>query len=231
MGAGFRAEMILAGIQPNQNMKTTITLFAGIAWLSFSAVAGDSPSDGLTGHFFPPEAVMQAHERLGLTAAQKEALRATMERTQSRFEEMKQRVERETTALAELAKPERVDEKALLAQLNKVLEAEAEVKRLHLTTLAAIKNTLTPEQQSKLRALMKEHGAGGPVPSGATKERLQSKIKKVQAGVQKWQEAGRDPSEVARIMEEFKPLIDAGKIAEAEAVLERALKALEAEAK
>lgn len=229
MGAGFRAAVILARIQPNQNMKTTIALLAGIA--CFSAVAGDLPSDGLNGHFFPPEALMQAHERIGLTDEQKETMRATMERTQSRFEELKQRVERETTALAELAKPERVDEKALLAQLNKVLEAEAEVKRLHLTTLAAIKNTLTPEQQNKLRALMKELGAGGPAQAGATKERLQSRIKKVQAGVQKWQEAGRDPSAVGRIMEEFKPLIDAGKIAEAEAVLDRALKALEAEAK
>ena len=223
--------MILARFQPNQNMKTTIALLAGIAWLNFSAVAGDSPSDPLSGHFFPPEALMQAHERIGLTDEQKETLRATMERTHSRFEELKRRVERETTALAESAKPERVDEKALLAQLNKVLEAEAEVKRLHLTTLAAIKNTLTPEQQSKLRALMKEHGVGGPAQPDATRERLQSKIKKVQAGVQKWQEAGRDPSEVARIMDEFTPLMGAGKIAEAEAVLERALKALEAEAK
>jgi hypothetical protein len=43
---------------------------------------------------------------------------ATMERTQSRFEELKQRVERETTALAELAHPERVDEKELRALMK-----------------------------------------------------------------------------------------------------------------
>ena len=55
---------------------------------------------------------------------------------------------------------------------------------------------------------------------------LEGKLKNVQEGVQGWQNEGRDPSKVAEIMQEFEPLMMAGKHKEAEAVLDRALKVL-----
>ncbi len=48
----------------------------------------------------------------------------------------------------------------------------------------------------------------------------------MEAGVHRWQEQGRDPSPVARVMQEVEPLIRDGKWDEAEAVLDRALKLL-----
>jgi len=61
--------------------------------------------------------------------------------------------------------------------------------------------------------------------------RLQAKVQKIEEGVQKWQEDGRDPSPIGTIMQEFDPLMKAGKIQEAEAVLDLALKALQSEKK
>ncbi|MCI0427919.1 MAG: SMP-30/gluconolactonase/LRE family protein [Nitrospiraceae bacterium] len=53
--------------------------------------------------------------------------------------------------------------------------------------------------------------------------RLQEKVHKIEEGARKWQEDGKDPSPIAEIMQEFDPLMKAGKIQEAEAVLDRAL--------
>ena len=76
-----------------------------------------------------------------------------------------------------------------------------------------------------------EVGAAGP-PSLALagdaglQARLQRKMQQVQAGVQKWQQEGRDPSRVGEIMQGFEPLMREGRLQEAEAVLDRALKLL-----
>ena len=55
---------------------------------------------------------------------------------------------------------------------------------------------------------------------------LAVKMEKVQAGVERWQNEGRDPSEVGEIMQELEPLMQSRKFKEAEAVLDGALKVL-----
>jgi Spy/CpxP family protein refolding chaperone len=52
-----------------------------------------------------------------------------------------------------LAKQPHVDEQQVLAQLEKVLAAEREIKKEQITLLVRIKNKLTPEQQGKLSEL------------------------------------------------------------------------------
>ncbi|MCI0658081.1 MAG: terpene cyclase/mutase family protein, partial [Acidobacteria bacterium] len=67
-------------------------------------------------------------------------------------------------------------------------------------------------------------------PEGQDKDpaqQIQGKIKTLQEGIQKWQKEGRDPSPIGQIMQEFGPLMEAGKAKEAEAVLDRALKLLQ----
>jgi Spy/CpxP family protein refolding chaperone len=213
-------------------MKTTSLLFALlVAWLPLHAAPPEgSPSpDPLAGAFFPPELVMFAGDRIKLTQEQREALRARIEKTQPRSDELRQRLERESAALAALAKKERVDEAALTAQLDKLLDAEREVKHLHFGLLVAIKNLLTPEQQAALRDLAKE---GVEKLADETRQRLTAKVERVQAGAQKWAESGRDPSDILKTMEEkFKPLMEAGKVTEAETELDRVLEQLMKDAK
>jgi len=55
--------------------------------------------------------------------------------------------------LVGLARQQRVDEQQVLAQLEKVLAAEREIKREQVTLLVRIKNKLSPEQQGKLSEL------------------------------------------------------------------------------
>jgi len=52
--------------------------------------------------------------------------------------------------MASLVKQPRVDEPQVLAQLEKVLAIEREIKRAQVALLVRIKNNLTPEQQTKL---------------------------------------------------------------------------------
>ena len=157
------------------------------------------------------------------------ALQARVTKTQPQSEELRKKLELETAALAALVKAERVEETAVLAQLDKVLDAERELKHLHISLVIALKNLLTPEQQAKLHEMTKE---GGTQLAEATRARLTEKMERVKAGAEAWAAGGRDPSDVLRAMEQkFKPLIESGKVVEAEAELDRALEQLKPEAK
>ena len=60
-----------------------------------------------------------------------------------------------------------------------------------------------------------------------TVRRLTEKVERVTAGAQKWADSGHDPAEIFMTMKEkFQPLMQAGKIAEAEAVVDGVLKQL-----
>ena len=52
-------------------------------------------------------------------------------------------------------------------------------------------------------------------------------MQRVQRGVQRWQQQGKSLAPVGKIMQQFGPLMKAGKIDEADAVLDRALKLLD----
>ncbi|PYS71828.1 MAG: hypothetical protein DMF73_09915, partial [Acidobacteria bacterium] len=56
-------------------------------------------------------------------------------------------------ALHETMKANQVNEQQALAQLNKVLDAEREIKTLHMGMAIRIKNKLTPEQQMQLQSM------------------------------------------------------------------------------
>lgn len=218
--------------QPNPpamkpTIKHTLLTLLSAALLPLTAARGDNPpGDPFSGAFFPPELILQTRDQIGFSQDQLMAFQALVEKTQPRSNELQQRLERETAALAALAKPERVTEAPLLAQLDKVLDAERDLKHLHIGLLVAIKNLLTPDQQEKLRAITHAAGARN---ADETRKRLTEKVVQVQAGAQLWLDSGRDASPIARAMqEECKPLLDAGKVREAEAVLDRLLQQLQA---
>ena len=55
---------------------------------------------------------------------------------------------------------------------------------------------------------------------------IRKKIQQVQQGLKRWRQQGKNPAPIGRAMEQFGALIKAGKINEANAVLDRALKLL-----
>ena len=122
--------------------------------------------DLMAENFFPPELIMQNQKALNLTTDQQTAIRAEMQKTMAKFTDLQWQQSAEGEALEALLKQERVDEKAALAQLDKLLAIESDVKRLHFGTMVRVKNLLTTEQQTQLRALKKQGR-----PAGAARER------------------------------------------------------------
>ena len=224
------------------NLKSTHTMKLIIAFILLTSLcplsAADhskKAADPFAGAFFPPELVLLAQDRIALTPEQLEAVRARVEKTQQRLDELRVKLERETAALLALTKQERVDEVPLLAQLDKVLDVEREVKHLNVGSGVAIANLLTPEQRAKLREMSfeiaKNHAAFTGL-EAETSKRISAKVERVKAGAQKWADSGRDPSAIAQAMEgKFKPLMEADKVFEAEAELDRVLEQLAKDAK
>jgi Spy/CpxP family protein refolding chaperone len=112
---------------------------------------GQQPNpDPIGQNLFAPELVLQHQEAIGLTAEQKEYFKTEIRQTQVKFTELQWKLQDEMEKMVALVSQSHVDEQQVLAQLEKVLAAEREVKRVQVTLLVRIKNKLTPEQQSKL---------------------------------------------------------------------------------
>lgn len=181
--------------------------------------------------FFPQQLVFLAGDRIALTPAQRDALRARVNKTQPRLEELKIALERESAALAALTLQERVDEAAVLAQLNTLLDVERQTKQLQAIQGVTIQNLLTAEQQSKLRELTRNPDAVAKLEEELRK-RITAKVERVTAGAQKWAESGRDPSPIGQAMDEkVRPLMDSGRVFEAEIEIDRVLEQLSKDTK
>src|SRR5947209_2546947 len=161
--------------------------------------AQSPPADPLAENLFPPELVLQHQSDIGLTEEQRNALIAEVQKAQGHFNDLQQRLQKEVEALGVLLKTEQVEEQAALDQFDKVLNQERELKRAHLAFALGIRNKLTREQQAKLRDIKIKIAAGQMRSPEEVQRVLQGKLQKVQEGVQRWQNDGRDPSSVADI--------------------------------
>jgi len=118
------------------------------------AVRAQQPDQDPIGQsFFAPELVFHHQEASGRGAEQKEYFKSEIRQAQLKFTELQWKLQDEMEKMVTLARQPHVDEQQLLAQLEKVLAAEREIKREQVTLLVRIKNKLTPEQQGKLSEL------------------------------------------------------------------------------
>lgn len=117
--------------------------------------------DPLGDVMFPPEMIMGHARELGLTDEQKAFMRGEIQKTTTRFLELQWQLQDAMEALHQTMKANAVDEQQALSQLDKVLDAERQVKRLHFSLGIRLKNKLTPEQQGQLRGMRM-----GPGPEG-----------------------------------------------------------------
>ena len=189
------------------------------AWPGTAADAGHPP-DPMAENLFPPELILQRQYEIGLSAEKRESIMARLQQTQERLQGLQSQLQKELETLNSFLKKQPVDAKEALAQLEKVASREQPIRRAQLELLITLKNSLTVEQQAKLREL-KRQSAGEPAFAA-----LGQKIDQIKAGVEAWQNAGRDPSAIAELMQGFDPLMKEGKLKEAQALLDRALAAL-----
>jgi Spy/CpxP family protein refolding chaperone len=130
-------------------------LWVCVAFLFFAGTAGaqQPDQDPIGQSFFAPELVIQHQEAIGLSAEQKDYFKTEIRQAQLKFTELQWKLQDEMEKLIALAKQPHVDEQQALAQLEKVLAAEREIKKEQVTLLVRIKNKLTAEQQGKLSEL------------------------------------------------------------------------------
>ena len=113
--------------------------------------------DPLAHVMFPPELIMGHARQLGLTDEQRTFMRGEIQRTTVSFNELQWKLQDQMELLHESMKATSVNESQALAQLDKVLKLEREIKRLHIGLAVRLKNQLTPEQQEQLHKWRADH--------------------------------------------------------------------------
>ncbi|HEV3075483.1 MAG TPA: periplasmic heavy metal sensor [Thermoanaerobaculia bacterium] len=116
------------------------------------------PDDPLRDYFLPPELVMQNQQAIGLGDDQKAFLKTELRQAQQRFTELQWKLDDELEHFVTLVKQPQVDEQQALAQLDRVLAAEREVKRTQIALLIRIKDHLRPDQQARLQEIRRKPG-------------------------------------------------------------------------
>lgn len=110
-------------------------------------------------NLFPPDFVMRNRQAINLTNEQSEFIKNEVLKSQSKFTELQWQMMSEQENASTLLKADHVDETAALAELDKILNLEREIKRAQLGLVIRIKNKLTPDQLAKLRQLKQQGGA------------------------------------------------------------------------
>ncbi|HET6671499.1 MAG TPA: hypothetical protein VFH15_14830 [Pyrinomonadaceae bacterium] len=109
--------------------------------------------DPLGDVMFPPHLIMRHARELALTDQQKAFMRGEIQKTTTRFNDLQWQLQDAMEAFHDTMKPHSINDQQALAQLDKVLDLEREIKRLHVGMGIRIKNQLTVEQQERLRHL------------------------------------------------------------------------------
>lgn len=128
------------------------------AILIASPVFGFGPSgpDPIARLLFKPELIMRFSNQLDLSEQQEEVLKTELKSAQASIFDLKWQLNEENTELKEILKTTPIDEGQMLAQSDKVMELEHQIKRVHLTLLARLKNMLSEEQIKTLRDLRRK---------------------------------------------------------------------------
>ncbi|MEK6322788.1 MAG: periplasmic heavy metal sensor [Acidobacteriota bacterium] len=137
-----------------------IGLFAFLLVVAVVAVSQHPPQparppqpigpDPIAQNLFPPDLVMHHRQALGLTDDQRAVIKEEMMKAAARFHDLQWQMQDEMETMAALTKGANVDEQKVLAELDKILAIEREVKRTQLTLSIRIKNKLTSEQQAQI---------------------------------------------------------------------------------
>ena len=193
-----------------------ITLVGGALVLASagSPLQAQRLPEAMTEDFYAPDLIQQTRQMIGLTDEQQASLQEALEKIQTRVTGLQRQNRLETEKMSALVKAEKLDEDLVMAQADRVLKLEREVKLAQLALLIKIKNTLTPEQQAKLREL-KAKTAG-----------FQSRLREAQQLAEGWKRDGRDLSKFEQAKQGFETLLQQGKIKEAETLLDQILKLL-----
>jgi len=136
-------------------------LIAILLMLIAALAQADSPPPGASDDFaqalYPPELVLRYRQEINLTEQQATLLKEMIQKAQHRFVDLQWDLQAQGTKLAALLKARPVDAAAALAQVDRVLAQEREVKLAQLSLLIGIKNLLSNPQQDQLAELRRRN--------------------------------------------------------------------------
>ena len=113
--------------------------------------------DPLAHLMFPPDMILAHARELNLSDEQKTFMRTEVQKTMTTFQDLQWKLQDQMELLQETMKSTSVNEQQALAQLDKVLDIEREIKHLHIGLAVRLKNRLTPEQQEQLHKMRMDH--------------------------------------------------------------------------
>jgi Spy/CpxP family protein refolding chaperone len=119
---------------------------AGTAW-------ADGKQDPIAGKLFPPELIMGHQQDLGIDDKQRDAIVKEIQKTQAQITEASWQLQAAAEELSKTLDGAHLDEARVLAQADKVMNLERDVKKAHLGLLVRIRNLLTEGQRAKLADL------------------------------------------------------------------------------
>ena len=90
------------------------------------------PPDPLAHVMFPPDMILNHARQLNLTDEQKTFMRTEIQKATASFQDLQWKLQDQVEQLHETMKSTSVNEQQALAQLDKVLDLEREIKRLHI---------------------------------------------------------------------------------------------------
>jgi Spy/CpxP family protein refolding chaperone len=133
-----------------------LALFVLLLSAAASWAQGSQPQPGqdpIAQNLFPPELVMKYRSDINLDDRQVKAINDAIQKAQTKFLDMEWDMQSESQKLIQLLKARPTDENAVLAQVDRVLDREREIKKTQISLLVRIKNLLTDAQQNKLMEL------------------------------------------------------------------------------
>jgi len=116
---------------------------------------------GVAGRWWNNPKVM---ERLKLTDDQRKEMDQILLEHREKLVDMRAGVEKAELAMEPLVGADQPNEQAILAQIDRIAQARAELEKANARFLLAIRAKLTPEQFKELKSMRDEHGARGERP-------------------------------------------------------------------
>lgn len=127
-----------------------------------SVLRAETPAaDPIAQNLYPPELIMRYGGDIGLDEKQRSAVKEAVQKAQTKFIDVQWQLQEESEKLVRLLQPKPIDEAAVLAQVERVLSLEREVKKTQISLLVRLKNLLTDPQERKLAELRKRSEGGG----------------------------------------------------------------------
>ena len=138
--------------------KKTASAFLVSLWIAGFALAESAsppPEDPFGRYLYPPDRVMSHAMELGLDDAQKTSIKNEVQKAQGKFVDLQFALQGESEKMIRLLQQKPVDEAGVLAEVDRILALEKDIKKTQISLLVRIKNVLTSAQQEKLSDLPK----------------------------------------------------------------------------